>query len=270
MDCQDQEFPQEINRSVVGGTQAVARAASLLREIAANGATPASLADLASRLGLERPTAYRILQRLVVEGLAEQDPLTKGYGLGPLLYELGLAANPPLRLHSMASEALHLLAQESADTVYAIVRSGLDSLCLDRQEGGYPVKALMMNTGRRRPMGIGAGSLSLLAAMPAPEADRILEVNTARIRAAGEESINELRQEIENCRSRGFSLRGPTEAPEILSLAIAVCNSYGTPVLALSISALAFRIEQRRDQLLTMLRGAGRTLEKRLSAQSYR
>jgi DNA-binding IclR family transcriptional regulator len=106
--------------------------------------------------------------------------------------------------------------------------------------------------------------------MPAPEADRILEVNTARIRAAGENSINELRKEIENCRVRGFALRGPTEAPEILSLAITVCNSYGTPVLALSISALAFRIEQRRDQLLTMLHGAGRTLEKRLSAQSYR
>ena len=111
MDYQDQEFPQEINRSVVGGTQAIARAASLLREIAANGATSASLADLASRLGLERPTAYRILQRLVVEGLAEQDPLTKGYGLGPLLYELGLASKPPLRLHSMASEALHQIGR---------------------------------------------------------------------------------------------------------------------------------------------------------------
>lgn len=251
-------------RPSVGGTQAIARAAALLREIASSGHNSCAMADLAARVGLERPTAYRILQRLSVEGLVTQDPTTRGYVLGPLLYELGLAAKPPLQLHSIATEATMKLAQDSGDTAYAIVRTGLDSLCIDRQEGDYPVKALMMNTGRRRPMGIGAGSLALLAALPAAEGYSVLQANAVRLRAAGEGNLDELTNEVERYRQQGYALRAPVEAPEILSLSIAVCNAYGAPVLALSISALKFRIEQRQALLVALLQKVRQGIQKQL------
>jgi DNA-binding IclR family transcriptional regulator len=256
--------PEGTGRPSVGGTQAIARAAALLREIASSGHASCTMAELAARVGLERPTAYRILQRLAVEGLVAQDPASRGYVLGPLLYELGLAAQPSLQLHSLATEATLKLAQDSGDTAYAIIRTGMDSLCIDRQEGDYPVKALMMTSGRRRPMGIGAGSLALLAAMPAAEARQVLQANAVRLRALGAEPSEELALEVERYRAQGFALRAPVEAPEILSLAVAVCNSYGTPMLALSISALKFRIEQRQEQLLTLLRKARHQVEKQL------
>lgn len=239
----------------IGGTQAVARSAALLREIAASPGG-ASLADLALRLELERPTAYRILQRLVVEGLVEQDPARRSYTLGPLLYELGLAAKPPKHLQIRAREVLMTLARESGDTVFAIAPSGNDSLCIDRQEGDYPVKALLMGVGRRRPLGTGSGSLALLSAMPEDRVQEILALNQVRLQANGESSITELTAAIAQARQDGFVMRAPKDAPEILSLAIPVCNSYGTPVLALSISALNFRIQHRRDFLLKLLNEA--------------
>lgn len=265
MESKSASSSTKARKSAVAGTQAVARAAALLREIAAGGNAPCALADLSSRLSLERPTAYRILRRLAVEGLVEQEAATRGYVLGPLLYELGLAAKPPLQLHAMASEALGALAQQSGDTAFAIVQSGMDSVCIDRQEGDYPVKALMMSPGRRRPMGIGAGSLALLAAMPEQQARQIVEANGARVRAGGESDAKELREAVALARDKGFVVRQAVEAPEILSMAVAVCNAYRTPVLALSISALKFRVENRHDMLLALLREGQRTVERRLA-----
>lgn len=247
------------------GTQAVARAAALLREIALCDSGEGSLADLAIRLGLERPTAYRILRRLVMEGLIHQNPATKAYGLGPLLFELGLAARPPIELQGIASEALTHLAEESGDTAFAIVPSGMDSTCLDRKEGSYPVKALMMNVGRRRPLGIGAGSLALLAAMPEDRADQILDTNATRIRAQGDTQADRLKELVRQGRMDGFILRAPVNAPEILSLGVAVCNPYGTAVMSLSISALTFRIDQRLNLLLPLLREAQKLAQERLA-----
>jgi DNA-binding IclR family transcriptional regulator len=63
----------------------------------------------------------------------------------------------------------------------------------------------------------------------------------------------------------GFVLRAPVNAPEILSLGVAVCNPYGTAVMSLSISALTFRIEQRLDVLLPLLRDAQKLAQERLA-----
>ncbi|MBO9513268.1 MAG: IclR family transcriptional regulator [Variovorax sp.] len=268
MDKQSRAFPQSREGAAVGGTQAVARAASLLREIAGSGATGNSLVELASRTALERPTAYRILQRLVAEGLVEQDPASRGYELGPLLYELALAGKPPRLLFSQASTVSTHLAKASGDTVFAIIPSGLDSVCIDRKEGDYPVKALMMDPGRRRPLGIGAGSLALLAAMPASKADQILEANALRLQDTGDDPVRALQTVIEQARVDGHVLREATEAPEILSLAVAARNAYGTPVLALSISALRFRIEHRLEFLLSLLEESRRRMEALLAGAS--
>lgn len=247
-----------------GGTQAVARATALLREIATSGDGERGLADLAQRLSLERPTAYRILRRLSEEGLVVQNPATRAYALGPLLYELGLLAKPPVQLRAAAEEALAYIADHSGDTAFALVQSGSDSVCLGRAEGSYPVKALMMGVGRRRPMGVGASSLALLAAMPAEQADRMLRANAPRLAAMGEKDVDALITLVDQGREVGHVARAAVDAPEILSLGIAVRNAYGSPILGLSISALRFRIEGRFDELVRVLQAAGRIAEKRL------
>lgn len=248
-----------------GGTQAVARATALLRDIATSVDGERGLAELAARLSLERPTAYRILRRLTQEGLVVQNPVTRGYALGPLLYELGLLAQPPVQLRAAADEALGLMAEQSGDTAFALTPSGADTVCLDRKEGSYPVKALMMGVGRRRPMGVGASSLAMLAALSSEEADRILTANAPRLLAMGETDVEELRALVERARSEGHVLRAAADAPEILSLGVAARNPYGTPILGLSISALRFRIEGRLGALVRVLQEARRLAEERLA-----
>lgn len=235
------------------GTQAIARAAALLRELASSSGGERTLAEISRNLGLERPTVHRILRRLVDEKLVQQNPATRAYCLGPLIYELGLVAQPPSALYTLSDRSLNAIAAQSGDTAFAFVASAFDCVCFDRREGDYPVKALMLAVGRRRPMGIGASSLAMLAAMPVDDADCLLETNSRRIRLAGESDVARLKQLVAIARVDKYALKAPLEAPEIMSLAVAVRNSYGKPIMGLSISALRHRITRRLNSLLALL-----------------
>src|SRR3954471_23187148 len=61
--------------------QAVDRAASLLKAVAAS-ARPPSAQELARRCGINRSTAWRLLATLEHHGLVEQDPQTHRYAIG--------------------------------------------------------------------------------------------------------------------------------------------------------------------------------------------
>ena len=41
-----------------------------------------------------------------------------------------------------------------------------DLVCIDRKTGDYPIKVFTVEIGIRRPLGVGAGSIAVLAAMP--------------------------------------------------------------------------------------------------------
>jgi len=249
------------------GTQAIGRAAALLRELANEPRKGHGLAELADRLGLERPTVYRILRRLVDEGLVRQDPASRGYFLGELIYELGLLADAGQATREMCRPSLNRLASESSDTIFLIASRGMDCVCLDRAEGSYPVKALLLEPGQRRPTGIGAGSIALLAALPAEVARKTLQGNTRRLEEAGE-SIADLEDIVATAARTGYALKRPPDMPEILSLAMTVVDAAGAPLIALSISGLAHRISSRLDMLTGLLRDETRLLRRTFNVGS--
>jgi DNA-binding IclR family transcriptional regulator len=57
------------------------------------------------------------------------------------------------------------------------VPSGTDGVCLHHEEGSFPIHTQVLSAGRRYPLGIGAGSLALLAAMSDREVERIINAN---------------------------------------------------------------------------------------------
>jgi DNA-binding IclR family transcriptional regulator len=67
--------------AIKSGTQVVQRVAALLRSVSARNRLGARLIDLCTEVNIERPTAHRILQGLVSEGLIRQDETTKRYFL---------------------------------------------------------------------------------------------------------------------------------------------------------------------------------------------
>ncbi|MGH3735469.1 MAG: IclR family transcriptional regulator [Micromonosporaceae bacterium] len=70
------------------GTLGTVRNAVLLLDLLSAGPAHQQLTDLAERSGLSVPTVHRLLRSLVLAGLAEQDPRSSRYGLGPELVRL--------------------------------------------------------------------------------------------------------------------------------------------------------------------------------------
>lgn len=78
-----------------------------------------------ARLGLQRPTAHRILGALVRHGLVEQDAETRRYRLGQEVSILSSALakrGPDLR--GLFIREMQDLAEETGDTVFLQLRAG--------------------------------------------------------------------------------------------------------------------------------------------------
>ena len=72
------------------------------------------LVDLSLQMGLERPTAHRLLKTLTLEGMLVQDGKTRRYSLGPLLFELGISATHQFNLKDINTYVRPLQAKEPA------------------------------------------------------------------------------------------------------------------------------------------------------------
>ncbi len=245
------------------GTQAIGRAAALLRALALDNRHGQGLSELAQRLALETPTAYRILRRLVEEGLVRQDPQTRAYHLGPLIYELGLHADLGNSLRDLCRASLDRLARESGDTAFLIAPRGAESVCLDRAEGSFRVQAMVLEPGQRRPTGVGAGSLASLALLQPRDAEALLRANAARL----PDPLEDLLSCVARGREAGYVLKRSSELPEIISVGVGIRDPAGTPVVSLSISGLGTRITSRLPVLLALLRDEAGKVQAALSAR---
>lgn len=238
----------------MAGTQSIERAIALLRLIAASKRAGETAVSLSQKLDLDRTTVHRILRCLADEGLLTQKGQRGSYTLGPLLYRLGLAAAERLDLRQLCRPSLSRIAAEVGDTVFLMIREGHESVCADRVSGSFPVKTLVVDVGTRRPLGVGAGSLAILAAIPADEAEAALETNKGRLSAFGGLSVAVIRAAMEEARSARRVSVDVIGVEGVQAVAVPVLDPGGRAVAALSVAAIAPRMSpERQEQLFAIL-----------------
>ena len=257
-------------RQAPAGTQALQRTVLLLRLLASHNRLGLRLVDLAAMTEMERPTVHRILQGLIAEGLVVQERTTKKYHLGPVLYEMGLAASPRYQLRDICQPHLQTVAESTGDTVFLMIRSGLDSVCIDRKDGGFQVRVVTRDIGQRRPLGLGCGGLALLAALPDETRDSIIAANMERQAYCAETILpKELRRRIRLALESGYVSKTVDGAPGVSAIGMVIpSNSYREPVGAIVITALSSRLSApRKEDVISRMRRAvaniGLELQKR-------
>jgi DNA-binding IclR family transcriptional regulator len=233
--------------------QAISRAVALLREVSASRGNGASLSALADATGLAPPTVHRLLNTLRQEGMLTRDPASRLWRLGPLLYEFGLAVTPSVDIRRLCAPSLTRLAAAAGDTAYLNCRSGDDALCLDRREGSFEIHALPVEVGNRRPLGVGSGALAVLASLPSEEVDSVIEANAGRYPRHGLTAAR-VRAYVEATRARGFAVTSGRIVARYRGVAVAIRNGVGGVAAALSINAVAERLDARRiEQVASLL-----------------
>src|SRR5215212_3138624 len=99
-----------------GGVQAVDTALRVLSALVEMG-PPLMLKTVAERADMPPPKAHRYLVSFCRGGLAERDPASGGYRLGPLAVRLGLAALRHLHVVNVAAQTLGELRDQVGYTV---------------------------------------------------------------------------------------------------------------------------------------------------------
>lgn len=256
----------EQNRPAPTGAQAIERAITMLRLVSSRAATGIRLTDAIRLTGYSKSTAFRLLTVLKELGLLEQDETSGIYFLGLEAYALGIAAATRHGLHASALPHLDNLAKLSGDTCFLSIRRQNYSVCLARVEGSFPVRSHVLQVGDRHPLGLGAGSLAILATLPDSEITKIISDNMADIRANYKQTTEAIIwEDIEKTRLQGFALNPGRFAIGSWAIGVPV-GAPGEPSYAsLSISAMEQRLENERShELASLLRREAEILSRKV------
>jgi len=252
--------------STHGGAQSVDRALALLALIGRHSAGGVSLSHLVAATGLNKATVRRLTLALIRAGLVEQNAESRAYHLGEEAYLLGLLAQGRHGLLSQAMDQVQKLARITGDASFISVRRGLHSVCLHREDGAYPIRTYALMPGGHHPLGVGAGSLAMLAALPDTEIDGILTANAEELASTYPRlSLNGLRAQVAQTRESGIALNPGLIFEDSWGLGVALRGPDGAVVGALSLAAVESRMkEPRRAELSRALRDAASNIETRL------
>lgn len=229
------------------GAQAIRRALSVLRVLAAGGENGLPLKEVLQATRLSRPTVHRIVHVLVEEGLVERHQRSGRYAIGTQVPELALARPSRSPLLAAADEIMQRTSELIGDTLFLTVRTGNDTLCVDRRIGSYPIQVLSIAVGARRPLGVSSAGVAIMAALPAAEARRIAAANEPRFASYRTDRQTVLSQ-IADARRRGYGVREVGLVKGTKSISTWIKTPSGYPAAALTISAVRTRLGPRREQ----------------------
>jgi DNA-binding IclR family transcriptional regulator len=243
------------------GAQAIRRALAVLRILAAGREEGLPLAEVVQATGLTRPTVHRIVHALIEEGIVERHGKTGCYAIGGQVLELALARPSRSPVLAAADDVLPQLAERLGDTLFLTVRTGNDTLCVDRRIGSYPIQVLAIEVGARRPLGVSSAGVAILAAMPALEARKIVAANEARFTAYRTDATSVLGQ-VAAARRRGYYMREIGLVQGTKSISTWIKTADHRPVAAITLSAVRTRLGPRREvELAEILLDAARAIE---------
>ncbi len=235
----------------ITASQSIERVMMVIDLVAEHGKGGCRLSDVVAGTPLGKATAHRFLRDLVAVGLLDYDAESGRYFLGIRLVALGEAAANRYGVASLARNILDELAAETDDTIYLTLRSGDDANCIARVEGSYPVKILTLKIGDRRPLGVGAGPLAILMACEASERAAILNRNAPRYQDFGlnPAAVEEM---LKDSLARGYALNLGRMVPDMAGLGVPLRDQSGQVFGALSIAAVASRMQPERLEALKL------------------
>ncbi|WP_205624956.1 IclR family transcriptional regulator [Geminicoccus roseus] len=250
----------------MGGAQSVDRALTLLALVGRHPDRGVGLATIVAETGLNRPTARRLLLALIRARLVEQDEASRHYFLGEEAFVLGTLASRRFGLLDLAMESLAALARESGDTSFLSVRRDNHAVCLHREEGAFPIRIHALQVGYQHPLGVGGGSLAILAVLPDEDVERVLEANQPVLAAQYPSySLPLLRHHVALTRARGWSINPGLILPNSWAIGVAMLYPNGRPAGALSIAAIDSRMgEDRQEELGRLLQREASRVEDKL------
>jgi DNA-binding IclR family transcriptional regulator len=256
-----------MNTKTTSEAGSLKRGVVLLKLLATAGARGCPLSELSEKSGMPHPSAHRILKQLMAHRLVAHHGETHRYRLGPLAFELGIAGSTMYDVRDLCEPAMAELERATEDTVYLVLRSGFEAVCMHRREGSFPIRTLVLEVGSRRPLGVGAGGLAILAAIAPDERQEIIQRVAPALPLFGKLNESALREACEQTVASGVAVIQNRVSLGVTAVGAHFCDSMGQAMGAISVAALSQRMTPGRVRNISeRVRAAARQVELSLRA----
>lgn len=200
--------------------------------------------EVSRQMSLSRSTVHRMLATLLHHGFVVQDEFSRGYGPGPALVDIGLAAVHQMDIRTTARPSLEALRRATGETVHLAVLRATDVLYLDGLESERLVRA-GQRIGQTLPAYATAAGKALLAEMD-DDAVRALypEGDLAPVTAHSLRTRSALLDVLQTVRAHGYAVNHGESEDDISALAGAVRDRRSRVRAALVVTAPRSRADE--------------------------
>jgi len=220
--------------------------------------------DLAKVIGVDRSTAYRLLETLEAHNYVHQDLSTKKYTLGNKIQDLSLRLTNNIKLQNEARSFLKSLTQKTGETSHLAVLQDREVVLID-QELSRAMIGIHTYIGMHEPIHCTALGKAICAGLSESELKDIIRIkglkpytqNTITKKIDFEKEINQIKQ-------KGYALDQEEYKQGIRCVASPAFNHKGVAG-AIGISAPLERMSQEKIlSYSNIIKEAATALSKRL------
>ena len=249
-------------------SSAVQRTFALLEMIVSQ-TRPMSLAQMADRLDLPKPTVHRLASRLETEGLLAREPSGKQFTIGPRLNTLAIDTLTASAQRAPRHAVLQALAEDTGETCNLGILDGNQVVYLDRVETHWPLR-LQLSVGSHVPLHCSAMGKLFLSQMTKRAREKIYAAGP--LQRFTEQTLTDpqaLEKELQQIRAEGVAVNDQEYMVGLVGLAVPVPDPEreGRFAAALAIHAPQPRLDAEKIRgCVPVLRNAAERLSQVLGA----
>ncbi|MBN9429810.1 MAG: IclR family transcriptional regulator [Burkholderiales bacterium] len=197
---------------------------------------PPTISELAQKVGLTRPTAYRMVQTLVASGFLQQGPVDGRLSIGFAVLPLASSLLDHNRLRLEALPHLQALAQKMNERVNLDILHQHRILILAGSEKPN-LPTIYSRFGRSVPMHCCALGKAMLAYLPDDTVREIVAAQPLVARTPNTiTSWAALQKDLKQIRARGYSTERGENSPTSCCVGAPILGANDLPVGAISVS----------------------------------
>lgn len=217
-----------------------------------------TLTELTIAADLDKGTARRLLQTLLIAGLVDYDERQALYSLSVGVLEIASAVHTGRELREVSAPYLSDIAEACRATAFLWVHHEGMAVCTERVRAGHPsIDVSWFSVGSRTPLNCGGGPRTLLAFISPDELKFALQRPLLKRTEKSQTDPRVLRKAAKRIREAGYELAIDDFVPGLAAIGVPVFNRSGALAGSISITSLTAQlVENDRPRHVDTLRRA--------------
>ncbi|MDQ7777668.1 HTH-type transcriptional regulator BhcR [Paracoccus aminovorans] len=232
-----------------GGIRALDRALDILDLIASSSGL--TLSEIGQRLDMAPSTVHRVLVTLAARGVAETDPATQAWHVGPTAFRHGSAFMRRSGLVERARPLLRRLMEQTGETANLGILNGDAVLFLSQAETHETIRAFFPPGTRSALHASGIGKALLAHVRPAQLRLMLQGMELQRFTDKTLTEAQALEQDLARIRARGYSLDNEERTPGMRCIAAPIFDLSGEAAAGISVSGPTLRMSDARLEAMS-------------------